>query len=105
MPEHYARAGGWGLSPAARAALDADLAARIAALRERQARRISRARVICGARTRKGTSCRKKSEPGRKRCKFHGGKSTGPRTPEGRARIAEAQRRRWQAWRSSPPVS
>jgi hypothetical protein len=31
--------------------------------------------------------------------KFHGGLSTGPKTPEGRARIAEAQRKRWAAWR------
>lgn len=30
------------------------------------------------------------------RCKLHGGKSTGPKTPEGRARIAAAQRARWQ---------
>lgn len=29
------------------------------------------------------------------RCRLHGGKSTGPRTLEGRARIAEAQRARW----------
>jgi hypothetical protein len=29
------------------------------------------------------------------RCKLHGGKSTGPRTPEGKARIAEANRRRY----------
>jgi hypothetical protein len=36
-----------------------------------------------------------KSEAGRRRCKFHGGLSTGPKTAEGRARIAEAQRRRW----------
>jgi hypothetical protein len=28
-------------------------------------------------------------------CRFHGGLSTGPRTAEGKARIAEAQRRRW----------
>jgi DNA-binding XRE family transcriptional regulator len=53
-------------------------------------------RVICGAKTRKGMPCRAKSEPGRRRCKFHGGMSTGPKTPEGKARIAEAQRRRWQ---------
>lgn len=52
-------------------------------------------RVICGAKTRKGTPCRCKSEPGKRRCKFHGGMSTGPKTPEGRQRIAEAQRRRW----------
>ena len=30
------------------------------------------------------------------RCRLHGGKSTGPKTPEGRARIAAAQRLRWQ---------
>lgn len=30
------------------------------------------------------------------RCKLHGGKSTGPKTAEGRARIAAAQRARWQ---------
>ena len=28
---------------------------------------------------------------GRSKCRFHGGKSTGPRTAEGRARIAKAQ--------------
>ncbi|MEO9514936.1 MAG: HGGxSTG domain-containing protein [Paracoccaceae bacterium] len=52
-------------------------------------------RVICGAKTRKGHPCRMKSEAGKRRCKFHGGKSTGPRTPEGKARIAKAQRQRW----------
>ncbi len=50
--------------------------------------------VLCGARTRKDQPCRNMSDPGRSRCKFHGGRSTGPRTAEGRARIAEAQRRR-----------
>lgn len=49
----------------------------------------------CGAKTRKGTPCHAKPIPGKARCKFHGGLSTGPKTPEGRARIAEAQRRRW----------
>lgn len=56
-------------------------------------------RVRCGAKTRKGTACRMKSEPGRRRCKFHGGKSTGAKTSEGKARIAEAQRLRWARWR------
>ena len=32
------------------------------------------------------------AEPGKARCRFHGGKSTGPKTQAGRARIAEAQR-------------
>lgn len=61
----------------------------------------ARRRVLCGAKTRKGTSCRLLSEPGRQRCKFHGGKSRGPKTAEGRARIAEAQRHRWAAWREA----
>lgn len=57
--------------------------------------RAARRRVRCGAKTRKGTPCRNKSEPGKRRCKFHGGMSTGARTPEGIERIREAQRRRW----------
>ena len=32
-------------------------------------------------------------------CRDHGGLSTGPRTVEGRTRIAETQRRRWRAFR------
>jgi ABC transporter substrate binding protein len=38
--------------------------------------------------------------PAKRRCRFHGGMSTGPKTEAGRARIAEAQRRRWKAFRS-----
>ena len=63
--------------------------------KERRAAHAARRRVVCGARTRKGTPCRNKSEPGRRRCKFHGGMSTGARTPGGIERIREAQRRRW----------
>jgi hypothetical protein len=44
----------------------------------------------CGARTRRGAPCRSWSVRGRRRCRMHGGKSTGPRTAEGRARIAAA---------------
>ncbi|MBB1061859.1 HGGxSTG domain-containing protein [Marilutibacter spongiae] len=43
-------------------------------------------RRFCGARTRKGHPCRAKAEPGKRRCKWHGGRSTGPRTPEGKAK-------------------
>jgi hypothetical protein len=50
--------------------------------------------ALCGAQTRRGTSCKHKPIPGKARCKYHGGLSTGPRTPEGRARIAESNRRR-----------
>ena len=48
----------------------------------------------CGAKTRKGTPCRALCLPGRTRCRHHGGTSTGPRTAEGKARIAESNRRR-----------
>lgn len=51
----------------------------------------------CGAKTRQGTPCRMQPMPWSKRCRLHGGLSTGPKTPEGRERIAEAQRRRWAA--------
>jgi ABC transporter substrate binding protein len=40
-----------------------------------------------------------------RRCRFHGGLSTGPKTAEGKARIAEAQRRRWAAVRGRPEES
>ncbi len=39
----------------------------------------------CGAKTRKGTPCKRRSLPNG-RCLNHGGLSTGPRTPEGRLR-------------------
>lgn len=44
------------------------------------------ARVQCGARTKAGHPCRGKSIPGKRRCKWHGGCSTGPKTAEGKAR-------------------
>jgi hypothetical protein len=43
-------------------------------------------RVPCGARRRRdGLPCKALSVPGRRRCRWHGGASTGPRTGEGRA--------------------
>ncbi len=39
----------------------------------------------CGAKTRRGTPCQRKALQNR-RCRNHGGMSTGPRTPEGRRR-------------------
>ncbi|MFY9212219.1 MAG: HGGxSTG domain-containing protein [Aestuariivita sp.] len=61
--------------------------------------RIAYGRVVCGAKTRKSQPCRSKFEPGRDRCHFHGGLSTGPKTDEGRARIVAAQKARWAAYR------
>lgn len=75
--------------------VDAWAERQLAAYRDREAQRAARRRVVCGAKTRKGASCRNKSEPGKRRCKFHGGLSTGARTPEGIERIRQAQRRRW----------
>lgn len=76
------------------AKIDAAAEATFSAMKGRQAQRLARLRVLCGARTRKGGACSNKSEPGKRRCKFHGGKSTGAKTPEGIERIAEAQKQR-----------
>ncbi len=48
----------------------------------------------CGAMTQKGKPCRWRCVPGKIRCRRHGGLSTGPRSAEGRARIAKALRDR-----------
>lgn len=43
--------------------------------------------LACGAkRHRDGQPCEAKPEPGKRRCRFHGGRSTGPRTADGKAR-------------------
>ena len=51
-------------------------------------------RPACGALTRQGAICAAKVVPGKKRCRLHGGLSTGPKTAAGKERIAAAQRRR-----------
>lgn len=51
-------------------------------------------RPKCKARCRDGHACRAIVAPGRRRCRVHGGASTGPRTAEGKAAIAESNRRR-----------
>lgn len=62
--------------------------------------RLAQRLSTCGAKTRYGRPCRKHPATfANKRCELHGGLSTGPRTPEGKARIAAAQRRRWARWR------
>jgi hypothetical protein len=42
-----------------------------------------------------------KTKRGAWRCPLHGGLSTGPRSPEGKARIAAAARERWAAYRAA----
>lgn len=55
-------------------------------------------RPLCGALTRMGTPCKAHSVNWwNRRCRMHGGLSTGPKTPEGRAAIAESNRRRAKA--------
>ena len=43
---------------------------------------------FCGARTRRGTPCKRKDIYASGRCKLHGGLSTGPRTLEGKRKSA-----------------
>src|SRR6266446_7000746 len=54
-------------------------------------------RPRCCAKTRAGVPCITRVVPGKRRFRFHGGMSTGPKTKAGRARIAEAQRRRFRS--------
>jgi hypothetical protein len=42
-----------------------------------------------------------KTKRGAWRCKLHGGLSTGPKSPEGVARISAAARARWAAYREA----
>lgn len=58
----------------------------------------------CGAQNRQGHPCANRAMTGKRRCRFHGGLSTGPKTEQGRARIAAAQRRRWRKVKE-PPVA
>jgi len=60
-------------------------------------------RVICGAkRHRDGNPCQALSVPGKKRCRFHGGMSTGPRTAEGKARVTQNLRSKRRSKETSP---
>ncbi|MFZ5791869.1 MAG: HGGxSTG domain-containing protein [Pseudomonadota bacterium] len=65
----------------------------------RRAHRVIEGRV-CAARCKKGGRCIATPIRAGGRCRHHGGLSTGPRTVEGRAKIAAAQRRRWAKWQA-----
>lgn len=52
---------------------------------------------LCGAKTKAGHPCRAMKVPGRKRCRWHGGLSTGPRTAEGKAKCARNLRHKLKA--------
>ena len=85
----------WGLTESDTKRLDEELAR----MAKAQAQRQAAIRMKCKAQSRKGTPCRALSEPGKRRCKLHGGLSTGPKTFEGRASISKAQKKRREAWR------
>jgi hypothetical protein len=56
-------------------------------------------RQRCGARTRhRHGFCKKWPVPGKERCRFHGGCSTGAVTEEGKARSLAAMHDGWQRW-------
>ena len=61
--------------------------------RRREQKRARRQAPLCGAKTRGGEPCRRKAVPGKRRCRNHGGLSTGPKTAEGKARSLDALRR------------
>ena len=63
---------------------------------------IKKPKRFCGAKTRSGRPCAKFPVAGKRRCRLHGGASTGPKTAEGRARIAKAQLKhgRYVNWRA-----
>ncbi len=44
----------------------------------------------CGTKTRRGTPCQRPANKRSGRCRLHGGASSGPRTEQGRAKIAAA---------------
>jgi hypothetical protein len=54
----------------------------------------------CGAKTRKGMPCQAGPFGKGGRCRYHGGMSTGPRTPEGKARSLAAAREGYARWRA-----
>src|SRR3546814_9322855 len=65
----------------------------------------SEERPRCGAtRHRDGQPCQAPCEPGKQRCRFHGGRSTGPRTEAGKAR-ALANLRQYRGGRSEEHTS
>ena len=79
--DYIARALRWGWASNYREAV-----ARVVAA-NKHARNTPRSGERCGANTRRGTACQCKALSNG-RCKLHGGKSTGPKTAEGKARAA-----------------
>jgi hypothetical protein len=87
---------GWRRSSSQLAALESHRAA----MRDHEAMARSVVPLLrCGSKTRLGSPCQCKPVEGKRRCKLHGGLSTGPKTQEGRARIGQLSRDRARARR------
>jgi hypothetical protein len=59
---------------------------------------------VCQSRNRRGEQCKVRLEVfrcknGKWRCRWHGGLSTGAKTPEGKARSLQALQDGWRRWR------
>ncbi|WP_368373166.1 HGGxSTG domain-containing protein [Roseovarius sp. THAF9] len=52
-------------------------------------------RPACGAKSKTGELCEEPVVAGKRRCRIHGGLSTGPKTKEGRERVRAVQHERW----------
>jgi len=61
--------------------------------------------MLCRAKTRSGGICQLKGNPKNGRCHFHGGASTGPKSAEGRSRIAAVQYKHLGALKHLWPLS
>ena len=57
--------------------------------------------IRCGAKTRSGAACAKFPIEGKRRCRLHGGLSTGTKTAAGRAAVSAANTKhgRYKNWR------
>ncbi|EHR6713959.1 hypothetical protein HJ030_21100 [Vibrio parahaemolyticus] len=53
---------------------------------------------LCGARTKSGRPCKRRGTKHNGRCKFHGGKSTGPKTRLGKLKSSKNAGKRWPDW-------
>jgi hypothetical protein len=66
---------------------------------QKEAKAKADARTRCNAKTRKGNPCQARGMGKGGRCRFHGGMSTGPKTPEGKARSLAAAHECLRRWR------
>lgn len=72
--------------------------AKKASAKKAPAKKAKKTQKACGAKTRTGSPCKKEAgwgtdHLGRGRCKLHGGSSTGPKSKEGKERVAQNARK------------